>query len=56
MLKKKRRISEDETVKIMKDVVRGFIEIGSKGFLHRDLKLANILLKDEKAKILKLKQ
>ena len=51
MLKKKRRISEDETIKMVKDVVRGFIEIGSRGFLHRDLKLANILLKDEKAKI-----
>lgn len=27
------------------------MEIGSKGFLHRDLKLANILIHDGKAKI-----
>ena len=38
-------------MKILKDIVEGFIEIGNKGFLHRDLKLANILLKEEKAKI-----
>lgn len=51
VLKKKRKLPEAETIKILKDVVAGFIEIGRKGFLHRDLKLANILLKDEKAKI-----
>ena len=38
-------------MKILKDIVAGFIEIGSKKFLHRDLKLANIIMNDERAKI-----
>ena len=32
-----------------KDIVSGFIEIAEKGFLHRDLKLANIFLSKGKA-------
>lgn len=35
----------------MKDIVNGFVEIGDKGFLHRDLKLANIFMNDNTAKI-----
>mgnify|MGYP003691712261 CR=1 FL=1 len=50
-LKKKRRLSENETMKILKDIVAGFIEIGENSFLHRDLKLANIFMKNGKAKI-----
>lgn len=38
-------------MKILKDIVHGFIEIGEKGFLHRDLKLANIFMNGDKAKI-----
>lgn len=50
-LKKKKRLSESETLSFLKDIVSGFVDIGSKGFLHRDLKLANILIHDGKAKI-----
>ena len=38
-------------MKILKDIVAGFIEIGEKNFLHRDLKLANIFMNNGKAKI-----
>lgn len=38
-------------VKILKDIVAGFVEIGEKSFLHRDLKLANIFMSDDRAKI-----
>ena len=31
----------------MKDIVNGFLEIGENKFLHRDLKLANILMNDK---------
>ena len=29
---------------MLKGIVKGYIEIGNKGFLHRDLKLANVLV------------
>lgn len=38
-------------MKILRDIVSGFIEIGQKGFLHRDLKLANIFMDNGRAKI-----
>ena len=38
-------------MKVLKDIVSGFIQIGQKGFLHRDLKLANIFINDDRAKI-----
>ena len=31
----------------MKDIVNGFLEIGENKYLHRDLKLANILMNDK---------
>lgn len=51
MLKKKGRFNEAETFKILKDIVKAYIEIGNKGFLHRDLKLANVLMNNGQAKI-----
>ena len=36
---------------MLRDIVAGFVEIGQRGFLHRDLKLANIFINDDKAKI-----
>jgi serine/threonine protein kinase len=33
----------------MKDIVSGFIEIGDKNYLHRDLKLANIFISNGRA-------
>ena len=51
MLKKKKKLTETETIKILKDIVYGFVEIGDSGFLHRDLKLANIFMHENTAKI-----
>lgn len=51
LIKKKKRFPEEEMVKYLKDIVSGFIEIGHKGFLHRDLKLANIFISNNTAKI-----
>lgn len=51
LLKKKRKMPEEETMRILKDIVQGFVEIGEKGFLHRDLKLANIFMNNDRAKI-----
>lgn len=51
LLSKRRRMSETETVGYLKEIVSGFIEIAEKGFLHRDLKLANIFLNNGVAKI-----
>jgi len=49
LVKKKRRMTESETIKILKDIVSGFIEMGDKRFLHRDLKLANIFMNEGNA-------
>jgi len=42
-------MTESETIKILKDIVSGFIEMGDKRFLHRDLKLANIFMNEGNA-------
>lgn len=49
LIKKKRRISEQESLKILTDIVQGFVEMGERKFLHRDLKLANIFMRDGSA-------
>lgn len=49
LVKKKRRLPENDLLRILRDIVLGFVEIGDKKFLHRDLKLANIFMKDGKA-------
>ena len=51
LLKKKKRLSEKETMELTKGIVSGFIKIASAGFLHRDLKLANIFLSQGRAVI-----
>lgn len=51
ILKKKRKMTEQEVTPIIKDIVNGFLEIGEKNFLHRDLKLANILMNNGSALI-----
>ena len=51
MLKRKKRITESEALKITKDIINGFVEIGENNFLHRDLKLANIFMSDGNALI-----
>lgn len=50
-LKRKKKASVKEVLKIMKDIVSGFIEMAERNFLHRDLKLANIFISDGKAVI-----
>ena len=40
-------MAESEVFSFMKDIVNGFIEIGENKFLHRDLKLANILVSEK---------
>ena len=45
-LKKHKRIPEKDALPIIKDIVNGFLEIGENKYLHRDLKLANILMND----------
>ena len=44
LVKKKGRMTESETLKVLKDIVCGFVEMGERKFLHRDLKLANIFM------------
>lgn len=51
MLKKKGRLNEQEALKIMKDIVSGLIHIAEGGFIHRDMKLANIFMNEGKALI-----
>ena len=51
LLNKKGKITEKETMKYLKDIICGYVEFARKGFLHRDLKLANIFIRDKKAKI-----
>lgn len=50
-LKRRRRASEQEVLRLMKDIVSGFVEMAERGFLHRDLKLANIFLSEGRAVI-----
>ena len=40
-------MAESEVFSFMKDIVNGFVEIGENKFLHRDLKLANILVSEK---------
>lgn len=45
------KFNETETIKIMKDIVKGYMELVKKNVIHRDLKPANILLNDGIPKI-----
>ncbi len=51
LLKKREKLSEDDAIPIIREILMGFIHIAENGFLHRDLKPANILLKDKTVKI-----
>lgn len=50
-LKKKGRLNEQEALKLTKDIVSGLIHIAEGGFIHRDMKLANIFMNGGKALI-----
>jgi calcium-dependent protein kinase len=44
LLKKKRLLPEEEALKVLQDILTGFIELIKSGIIHRDLKPANILI------------
>jgi len=50
-LHKSRRLSEEETWKIIKQVINACFSLNKNGILHRDLKLQNILLHNSKIKV-----
>ena len=51
VLKKKKKLSEEEALKIMKDLLNGFISLLKEGIIHRDLKLGNIMYAKNQYKI-----
>ena len=51
LIKKQKRLNQSKAIQLTKEIVSGFIHIAESGFLHRDLKLANIFLKEGKAVI-----
>lgn len=51
LIKQKKRLSEQEAMPIISDVLAGFLEIADRNYLHRDLKLANIFMSKGSAKI-----
>ena len=51
LLSKRKRLSETDTLGYLKDICQGFFQIADNNYLHRDLKLANIFLRNGVAKI-----
>ena len=51
LVKKRGRLGEEEVKRFMGDIIKGFLELAEFGYLHRDLKLANIFLREGKAVI-----
>lgn len=51
LIKLRKKLPEAEANSYIADIVAGFLEIADKNYLHRDLKLANILLSGGHAKI-----
>ena len=48
VISKKERIKEGSVKKIMKNFIRGLMEIHAKGIMNRDLKPENLMLKSKK--------
>lgn len=53
-IQKKKKLSVDESLSIMKSLCEGIFFMHSLNIMHRDLKLANILLVDEETSAVKL--
>lgn len=50
-LKNRGRIGEEEALGILKQITAGMVPLMNNGILHRDIKTANILIKDGVMKI-----
>ena len=50
-VKKVGKLEEGEIQKVIGDVLSGLLYLSSKGIVHRDLKIANIFMKEGAAKI-----
>ena len=50
-IKRKRRVSEAEALKILRDIMNGFKYLCNHEIIHRDLKPANILIHNGRCKI-----
>lgn len=48
LIEKKKKLSESEAIGIMSQLNNGFMELNMKGFMHRDIKLENIFINDDK--------
>lgn len=44
-LQKRKRFSESEALRVLRDLLTGFVELLQHGIIHRDLKPENILIK-----------
>ncbi len=51
LIKKKKMLSENESLLIFKQILHAFKELFSENILHRDLKPSNILLNDGVIKV-----
>ncbi|EAS05834.2 Serine/Threonine kinase domain protein (macronuclear) [Tetrahymena thermophila SB210] len=50
-LKKRKNLSEQESLNVMKDLLNGFMDLLKNGIIHRDLKPENILIKGNQHKL-----